>query len=73
VLRWHSQHANVKLRDLAAELMHRMSLPEYAQLPARAKLSTVLTAITDEVFVIPPALARPEFAALAPEPHASDG
>jgi hypothetical protein len=73
VLRWHSQHANVKLRDLAAELMHRMSLPEYAQLPARAKLSTVLTAITDEVFVIPPALARPEFAALAPEPRASDG
>jgi len=73
VLRWHSQNANVKLRDLAAELMHRMSLPQYAQLPARAKLSTVLTAITDKVFVIPPTLARPEFAALVPEAHQPEG
>jgi len=67
VLRWHSQHANLKLRDLAAEMMHRMSVPEMLPLPARAKLSAVLAAITEQAFVIPPALATPELAALPPE------
>jgi len=67
VLRWHSQHANLKLRDLAAEMMHRMSVPELVSLPARAKLSAVLAAITEQAFVIPPDLATPELAALPPE------
>lgn len=67
VLRWHSQHANLKLRDLAAEMMHRMSVPEMVPLPARAKLAAVLAAITEQGFVIPPDLATPELAALPPE------
>jgi hypothetical protein len=71
VLRWHSQHANLKLRDLAAEMMHRMSVPEMVSLPARAKLSAVLGAITEQAFVIPPDLATPELAALPPERAAS--
>src|SRR6185312_5522365 len=59
VLRWHAQHANLKLRDLAAEMMHRMSMHQMAPLPARATLAAVLAAITEQGFVIPPDPATP--------------
>jgi len=48
-------------------MMHRMSVPEMVSLPARAKISAALAAITEQAFVIPPDLATPELAALPPE------
>lgn len=59
LLRWHSQHANVKIRDLANELVHQMSRPEIAVLPPRRKIAWIIGEITGRSIVIPPELASP--------------
>jgi ANTAR domain/PAS fold len=56
VLRWHSQHANIKIRDLAAELMSQIADDDVVPLPPRRKIATVLSKLTTHSFVVPPEL-----------------
>ena len=43
VLRWHSQHHNIKLRDIATTILNRTTDPALAQLPAAEKISLILS------------------------------
>jgi len=56
VLRWHSQHANIKIRDLAADLMTQIGDEDLVPLPPRRKIATVLNRLTSHGFVVPPEL-----------------
>lgn len=68
LLRWHSQHGNVKIRDLSQMLVDGMSDPELAHLPPRRKIHQVLEGVVGPTDVIPPELADPSTAMLPPEP-----
>jgi hypothetical protein len=46
LLRWHSQHANIKLRDIAAGITDRTSDPDIAGLSADGKITEILTELT---------------------------
>ena len=46
LLRWHSQHANIKLRDVAAGITHRTNDPDIAGLPADGKITEILADLT---------------------------
>jgi hypothetical protein len=52
VLRWHSQHANIKIRDLATRLMTEISSID-SDLSSRRRLSAALERIYDHGEVIP--------------------
>lgn len=42
VLRWHSQHHNIKLRDIAARITDRITDPDIVDLPADRKITEIL-------------------------------
>jgi len=46
LLRWHSQHSNIKLRDIAAAITDRTSDPDLAGLTAAGKITTILAGLT---------------------------
>jgi len=46
LLRWHSQHTNIKLRDIAAGITDRTNDPDIAGLRADEKITEILTEIT---------------------------
>jgi hypothetical protein len=46
LLRWHSQHTNIKLRDIAAGLVARTNDPGIAGLTAAGKITDILAALT---------------------------
>jgi hypothetical protein len=72
LLRWHSQHANIKVRDLVQRLLDGLNDPELAALPPRRKIHTILVGMVGAVDVIPPELADPATAALPREPYPRD-
>ena len=47
LLRWHSQHNNIKLRDIAAGITDRSNDPSIAELPAAGKIAEILTNLAD--------------------------
>ena len=47
LLRWHSQHANIKIRDIAAGITDRTNDPDIAGLTADGKVTEILAALTD--------------------------
>lgn len=65
LLRWHSQHANIKVRELARSLVDRLDEPGLAALAPRRRIHAILAGIIGPVDVIPPALASP-ITAMAP-------
>jgi len=65
LLRWHSQHANIKVRELARSLVDRLDEPGIAGLAPRRRIHAILTGIIGPVDVIPAALASP-VTAMAP-------
>ena len=46
LLRWHSQHTNIKLRDIAAGITDRTNDPDIAGLSADGKITEILTELT---------------------------
>jgi hypothetical protein len=46
LLRWHSQHNNIKLRDIAAGITDRANDPDIAGLTADGKITEILTDLT---------------------------
>ena len=46
LLRWHSQHTNMKVRDIAAGLTDRTNDPDIAGLSADGKITEILTDLT---------------------------
>ena len=59
LLRWHSQHRNIKLRDIAATITDRTNDPDIADLPATTRINHILTDLTHPEPHIGPT-ARPE-------------
>jgi hypothetical protein len=53
-LRWHSQHTNIKLRDIAARLTDRTNDPDIAGLTADGKITKILADLTDNHTATPP-------------------
>lgn len=49
LLRWHSQHTNIKLRDIATGITDRTNDPAIAGLNADRKITEILAGITDKV------------------------
>ncbi len=47
LLRWHSQHSNIKLRDIATAITDHTSDPGIAELTADGKISEILAHLTD--------------------------
>jgi rRNA processing protein Krr1/Pno1 len=47
LLRWHSQHANIKIRDIAAGITDRTSDPDIAGHTADEKVTEILAALTE--------------------------
>ena len=47
VLRWHSQHSNIKLRDIAAAITDHTNDPGIADLTADGKITEILADLTD--------------------------
>ncbi len=46
MLRWHSQHSNIKLRDIAAAITDRTSDPDLAGLTAAGRITEILAGLT---------------------------
>ena len=46
LLRWHSQHTNIKLRDIAAGITDRTNDPDIAGLTADGKITEILADLT---------------------------
>jgi len=46
MLRWHSQHSNIKLRDIAAAITDRTTDPDLAGLTAAGKITEILAGLT---------------------------
>ena len=46
LLRWHSQHTNTKLRDIAAGITDRANDPDIAGLSADGKITEILTELS---------------------------
>ena len=53
LLRWHSQHANIKIRDIAAGITDRTNDPDIAGLTADGKVTEILAALTDNIKAAP--------------------
>jgi hypothetical protein len=66
LLRWHSQHTNIKLRDIAAGIIDRTSDPGIAGLTADRKITEILADLTADDTAIP-ALAG--ISATVPDDH----
>jgi hypothetical protein len=49
LLRWHSQHSNIKLRDIAAAITDRTTDPDLAGLPAASRITHILTDLTQRL------------------------
>jgi len=47
LLRWHSQHSNIKLRDIAAAITDHTSDPGIADLSAHGKITKILGGLTE--------------------------
>ena len=47
LLRWHSQHSNIKLRDIAAAITDRTNDPDIADLTADGKITEILADLTN--------------------------
>jgi hypothetical protein len=47
LLRWHSQHANIKIRDIAAGITDRTNDPDIAGHTADEKVTEILAALTE--------------------------
>ena len=47
LLRWHSQHNNIKLRDIATAITDHTSDPGIADLSADGKITKILAGLTD--------------------------
>jgi hypothetical protein len=47
LLRWHSQHSNIKLRDIATAITDHTSDPGIADLSADGKITEILARLTD--------------------------
>jgi hypothetical protein len=59
LLRWHSQHGNVKLREVSEAVVEGISDPALAAMQPRRKIHHVLVELVGPVDVIPPDLASP--------------
>jgi hypothetical protein len=46
LLRWHSQHSNIKLRDIATAITDHTSDPGIAGLTAAGKITKILAGLT---------------------------
>ena len=55
LLRWHSQHGNIKLRDIATAITDHTSDPGIADLTADGKLTEILAHLTDPTNTAAPA------------------
>ena len=69
VLCWHSQHGNIKLRDLAAQLMAQVTADDVAEQTARRRIGDALADVAGSPLVIPPQLATPASAIGAHPSH----
>ena len=58
LLRWHSQHSNIKLRDLAAGLTDRTDDPGIADLTADGRITEILADLTDPANPAPAATGK---------------
>ena len=67
LLRWHSQHTNIKLRDIAAGITDRTNDPDIAGLSADGKITEILTEISGSS---PSTSAHPVISPTHPEDHA---
>ena len=54
VLRWHSQHSNIKIKDIATSMMNRTNDPGIADLGADRKITAILQSLTDNDKAITP-------------------
>jgi hypothetical protein len=54
LLRWHSQHSNIKLRDIAAAITDRSNDPDIADLNADGKITEILADLTHPANAAPP-------------------
>ena len=63
MLRWHSQHANIKLRDIAAGITDRTSDPDIAGLSADGKITEILTELTGNDMITALPGISPDFSA----------
>ena len=66
LLRWHSQHTNIKLRDIAAGITDRTNDPDIAGLTADRKITEILTTLTPNDTTMP---ALPRITQTDPEDH----
>lgn len=58
VLRWHSQHLNIRVRELAARLTEQLTAPQTADLPPRRRINEILADIADTPHLQWPPLRR---------------
>ena len=54
MLRWHSQHSNIKLRDIAAAITDRSNDPHLTDLTADGKITEILADLTHPANPAPP-------------------
>jgi len=66
LLRWHSQHSNIKLRDIAAGITDRTNDPDIADLTADGKITEILADLTANDTTTP---ALPRISGTDPEDH----
>ena len=66
LLRWHSQHSNIKLRDVAAGITDRTNDPDIAGLTPDRKITEILADLTCQDTTTP---ALPRTAVTEPEGH----
>ena len=59
LLRWHSQHSNIKLRDIVAAITDRTSDPGIADLTADGKITEILAALTHPATPAPTVTSEP--------------
>jgi hypothetical protein len=54
LLRWHSQHSNIKLRDIAAAITDRSNDPHLTDLTADGKITEILADLSHPSNPAPP-------------------
>jgi hypothetical protein len=54
LLRWHSQHSNIKLRDIATAITDHTNDPGIADLTADGKITEILAHLTNPADPAPP-------------------
>ena len=55
LLRWHSQHTNIKIRDIAASITDRTNDPDIAGLTAAGKITEIIADLTNAATPTTPA------------------